>query len=254
MLTFAPTRVVALGASNLTRGFHAVVATARQLRGSDVEVLAALGHGRSYGMHSSILGRRLPGILDCGLWDELKRRPPAATRALVTDVGNDILYGASVAQILAWVEEAVGRLQGLTPDIVITDLPLASMRGLSRARYLLFRSVLVPACRLPLSAVLDSAEAVVEGLAALAQRASVRFFRLEPEWYGFDPIHIRPRLWMRAWQKILGGEPEAAYHRSRLEALELYLLPPERRWLWGRAQFHPQAGHELRGGGRVWLY
>jgi hypothetical protein len=42
-------RVVALGASNLTRGFQTIVSTARLVWGPDVEVLAALGHGRSYG-------------------------------------------------------------------------------------------------------------------------------------------------------------------------------------------------------------
>ena len=42
-------RVVALGASNLTRGLHTVVSTARTEWGPDVEVLGALGHGRSYG-------------------------------------------------------------------------------------------------------------------------------------------------------------------------------------------------------------
>ena len=70
------------------------------------------------------------------------------TRGLITDVGNDILYGFSAQQTLAWVEEALGRLQSFTQDIVLTDLPLASIRRLSRAKFLAFRSILVPSCRL----------------------------------------------------------------------------------------------------------
>src|SRR5215831_6744908 len=124
-------RVVALGASNLTRGFQTVVSTARAAWGSEVEVFGALGHGRSYGAHSRVFFRRLPGILESGLWSELESRPALPTRALVTDVGNDILYGFSADQTLAWVEETLRRLRTVTSDIVVTGLPLASIRRLS---------------------------------------------------------------------------------------------------------------------------
>src|SRR5688572_673653 len=100
-------RIVALGASNLTRGFHTVVSTARAAWGQDVQIVAAFGSGRSYGVHSRVLIRTLPGILESGLWRQLEFFSAAPTRALVTDVGNDILYGFSASRILAWVGEAV---------------------------------------------------------------------------------------------------------------------------------------------------
>jgi hypothetical protein len=187
-------RVVALGASNLTRGFQSVVSTARGAWGPGVEVLAALGHGRSYGARSQLLFRALPGILDCGLWHELASRPHVATRALVTDVGNDILYGFSPEQTLAWVAEALSRLSRLTQDIAITDLPLASIRQLSTPKFLAFRSILVPSCRLSLAQVLERAEQVNAGLADLASVHGARLCHLDPAWYGFDPIHVRPSL------------------------------------------------------------
>lgn len=245
-------RVVALGASNLTRGFQTVVATARAAWGPQVEVLAALGHGRSYGAHSSLLVRRLPGILECGLWRQLEAAPRAPTRGLVTDVGNDILYGYSARQTLAWVEEALGRLLRLTQDVVLTDLPLASIRRISRGRFLLFRSILVPSCRLSLEQVLETAERVDAGLAELATSRGVRLCRLEPTWYGIDPIHIRPAVWRTAWQRILGAT--CAVDGSAAEALRLYRMRPERRWLFGLEQLTPQAGVALRAGARVWLY
>jgi hypothetical protein len=244
-------RVVALGASNLTRGFQAVVSTARDAWGPDVEVLAALGHGRSYGARSRLLLRSLPGILESGLWRELESRPAAPTRGLVTDVGNDILYGFSSEQTLAWVEAALVRLGRFTHDIVLTDLPLASIRRLSRHKFLLVRSILVPSCRLSLAQVLERAEAVNAGLAALATAHRVRFFRLKDEWYGFDPIHMRPPV----WRAILGSDAvEHGPRDSAAEALRLYLMPPERQWLLGLVRFTPQSGVALRSGGRVWLY
>jgi hypothetical protein len=248
-------RVVALGASNLTRGFQTVVSTARSAWGSDVEFLAAFGHGRSYGAHSRVAFRRLPGILESGLWPELESRPRRATRALVTDVGNDILYGFSVARTLGWVEEAIRRLRRITDDIVLTNLPLASIRHLSSPRFLLFRSVLVPSCRLSLAQVLERAESLNQGLAELAAASGARLVRLDPSWYGFDPIHIRPALWREAWQQVLGAHPVTGSDgRPSLEGLRLYFMPPERRWLFGVEQFRQQAGVLLPAGGRVWLY
>ena len=248
-------RVVALGASNLTRGFQTVVSTAREAWGPRVEVLAALGHGRSYGAHSRVAFRRLPGILESGLWSELESRPRLATRALVTDVGNDILYGFSAEQTLAWVEEAIRRLSRITDDIVLTDLPLASIRRLSSLKFLLFRSVLVPSCRLSLAQVLERAESLSQGLARLSTASGARFLRLDPSWYCFDPIHVRPSLWREAWQQVLGAPCAAASNGPAAgERLKLYLLPPERRWLFGVEQFRQQSGLVLPAGGRVWLY
>jgi hypothetical protein len=248
-------RVVALGASNLTLGFPAVVSSARAAWGPQVEVLAALGHGRSYGAHSRVAFRRLPSALESGLWPVLESRPQVATRGLVTDVGNDILYGFSAEQTLEWVEEAVRRLSRVTRDVVVTDLPLDGIRRLSNVRFLAFRSVLVPSCRLSLTQVLDRTERVSEGLAALAAAGGSRLVRPDPKWYGFDPVHFRRSSLRAAWRQILGVPPATlADGISRMEAIRLRLLPPERRWLFGVEQFTPQQGVRLRSGGRVWIY
>jgi hypothetical protein len=178
-----------------------------------------------------------------------------ATRGLVTDVGNDILYGFSAEQTLEWVEEAVRRLSRVTRDVVVTDLPLDCIRRLSNAKFLVFRSVLVPSCRLSLTQVLDRAERVSEGLAALAAAAGSRLVRPDPGWYGFDPVHFRRSSLRAAWREILGIPAAApANGASRIERIRLFLLPPERRWLFGVEQFTPQEGVSLRSGGRVWIY
>jgi len=250
-----PGRLVALGASNLTRGFHAVVATAREAWGRDVEIVAALGHGRSYGAPSRLLIRTLPGILESGVWRHLSALPPAPTRALVTDVGNDILYGYGAEQTLAWVREAADRLQAITSDVAITDLPMASIRRLSTPAFLVIRSILVPTCRLTRSQVVDAAERVNDGLIALARSRALRLAPLHPDWYGVDPIHMRPAVWSHAWHEIVCGNgnahPDA---QGGSEAWRLYFSRPERQWLAGWEQVTPQLGARLPRGGRVWLF
>lgn len=248
-------RVVALGASNLTRGFHPVVSTARAVWGRDVEVWAALGHGRSYGATSRFGVRTLPAILASGLWRELASRPTCPTKGLVTDVGNDILYGFSAERILEWVGEAVGRLRRLTADIVLTDLPLFGIRRLSRPKFLTFRSILYPSCRLSRVEVLDTAERVNAGLVGLAATQGIALVRLDPAWYGFDPIHIRPSCLRAAWQAILCGSFTARGEgHAWFEAARLYFMRPERQWLFGMEQFTPQPGVTPAAGARVQLY
>jgi len=247
-------RVVALGASNLTRGFRAVVSAARATWGPEVEVLAALGHGRSYGARSRVGIRALPGILDSGVWRALGSLPALPTRAIVADVGNDIMYGVPAQQILAWVDETLGRLQRVTRDITLTELPLDGIRRLSAARFLVFRSIFFPYCRLSLVALLETAGRVNAGLSELAHARGVNLFHLDPGWYGFDPIHIRRSLLRAAWQEILDARSAAGKPVSFVEGLRLCSLPHERRWLLGLEQFTLQAGRALPSGGRVWLY
>jgi hypothetical protein len=246
--------VIALGASNLTRGLPAVVSAARAAFGADVDVVAALGLGRSYGARSRVLARSLPGILDSGLWSALESRPYGPARALVTDVGNDILYGSPPEQILEWVAACVERLRRHTPDVVLTDLPRDSIRRLSTARFLFFRSALFPRCRLSHGEVMDRVERVVEGLAALAEARSLRFVRLRPEWYGFDPVHFRLGCWGPAWREIVGVDGAPPPRRSLREMARLYAMFPERQWLFGVEQKTSQARGRLAGGGRVQLY
>ncbi|HNV01911.1 MAG TPA: hypothetical protein PLE61_10760 [Vicinamibacterales bacterium] len=249
-------RVIAVGASNLVRGFHAVVAAARSQWGPGVEILAALGHGRSYGAPSTVVCRTLPAILDSGLWQGLDALPPAPARALVTDVGNDILYGSPPARVLGWAGECVSRLARHTRDITITGLPPPATSGLSRARFLVFRSLFFPGRRLDFEATVDAAREVDAGLEALAAERGIRFCRLDPAWYGVDPIHIRPKMWRQAWQEILCGEPLAGLCRDRSvgEAIRLYCRQPERVRVLGVERHTPQTGRPLRRGGRIWLF
>ena len=250
-----PRRVVALGASNLTRGFHTVVAASRQLWGRDVEVIAALGHGRSYGSESRVLARTIPGILQSGLWPQLAELPDVPTRVLLTDVGNDILYGFPAPQILAWVEETVDRLERFSNDVVVTGLPLVALQNISAAKFLFFRSLLFPRCRLSFAEVAESANTLNEGLAALARARGARFVPLRAEWYGTDPIHIRPSRWQRAWLEILCGEARPGIDRMPfLEGWRLYAMRPERQQIFGFESGAPQRGVALKAGGRIWLY
>jgi hypothetical protein len=239
-----PDRLVALGASNLTRGFSSLLRTSTA--GS---IYGALGHGRSYGIESRFWTRVLPGISRCGIWDALERGPK--TRALVTDIGNDVLYGVEVDQILEWVVSCLDKLEALGAEVTITDLPLWNIERLGEVPFLLIRSILVPRSRIPLATVRERAAALNEGVLALAGTRGLRLVRLRPEWYLGDPIHIRPRFWGEAWGEIVGGP---IGRRRGVNGLRAYFAPPERQRVLGREAGRPQPVIRFRDGSSVFLY
>jgi hypothetical protein len=196
-------RVVLLGASNLSRGLPTAVRSAQQLLGSPLEILVAMGHGRSYGQDSSFFGKKICGILQSHLWEHLEQNNRAPTYALITDVGNDILYGVSVETILQWVAESIVRLQQQEAQVVLTDLPIGVIRRLGKVRFLLFRTLLFPACRLSLETIIGRAEALSQALWVLAKERNVPIIKAKSKWYGLDPIHVGRAHAAAAWAEIL---------------------------------------------------
>ena len=196
-------RVILLGASNVTLGLSTVIATAQQAWGTPLDIMAAIGHGRSYGTTSSVLGRSLPGILQCGLWDDLKQRPPLPTAALVTDIGNDIIFGRDVDVILRWVQTCLERLHSVADRLVITRLPLASLGRTPDWKLHLLISLFFPSSHGDYRQALAKAHALDHELLSFAGRYHAYVVQPDCAWYTWDPIHIARAFRPAAWQKYL---------------------------------------------------
>jgi hypothetical protein len=252
-------RVVLLGASNLTKGIGTVLETAYRVWGRPLEVVSALGHGRSYGRVSSVLGRQLPGILECGLWQVLGRSPGAPTAGLVTDIGNDLLYGESVEHIAGWLEQCLDRLAAVGARTVVTLLPVDNLRTLSRARFAMMRTIFFPQSRVSLETISQRAHALNEHARRLAVDRGFGWVVQRTSWYGFDPIHIKPRQRPLAWQEILAwwsASSELSQPVRSTLARTLYLRSrvPERRRVLGFEQRGLQPSGRLNDGTTVAIY
>ena len=203
-------RVIAIGASNLTRWLPMLVRAAAAQAAGPVEVVAVAGFGRSYGVRSSFFGRELPGIKSCGVWEALAQaeRTPGLSEVstgIVTDVGNDIFYGVEVETVLSWVEHAMSALRPQVNRLVLTGLP-ASVAFIGPTRFAIMRRLLVPSCRLQHGEGLRRAEEVNRGLAALAKKYDAVTFQGARGWYGWDRIHLKRRYWRPFIERLLGVE------------------------------------------------
>jgi hypothetical protein len=251
--------VILLGASNLTRSFATVVAAARRTWDEPVEIMAAMGHGRSYGQDSTVFGRKISGIFPCALWQDLQTRRSLPTAALVTDVGNDLLYGVPPDRIVKWVADCLDRLASAGASTIVTQLPVASIARLSEARFRFFRGVLFPRSTITLSVAKELAHALNSGLIELGETRKLPVISVSESWYGFDPIHLKRRVWRTAWPELLAGwqtsgMPIAVARSSLWTSAYLKTLPPWERSLFGIRRRAVQPSGHLSDGTTISLY
>jgi hypothetical protein len=246
-------RLVLLGASNLTFAFSRVIAAARGRAGGPLAVLGAVGHGRSYGRWSNVFGRGLPGIVECGLWDALAAGE-GQTMALLTDVGNDIGYGESAADVAGWVETCLDRLERVGARVALTLLPAANIARLGPLRFRLTGGLLYPGRPLRRDRVLAEVAELDARLRALATARGCRLVVPRPEWYGADAIHIRRRALEAAWDEQLGACWDGASAGGADAGPRLRGLAPACRTVLGVEVRRPQPCAVLGDGTSVALY
>lgn len=197
-------RAILLGASNLKISLPSLLAGLRCRAGGPVEALAACGHGRSYGAWSRFLFvRRLPGIAGCGLWEALEALPPRRPLALLTDAGNDLVYGASPEEIAGWIGTCLDRLARHEAETVLTLLPLPRLEKLTPWQVRLAVSILFPGRSAPWPGLLERARDLDDRLRRMGERHGVRLVEPEVAWYGLDPIHLRRKVRQQVWDHVL---------------------------------------------------
>jgi hypothetical protein len=248
-------RAVLLGASNLRTSLPALLPALRQQAGGPVEALAACGHGRSYGTWSRFLFvRRLPGIAGCGLWRNLEELPPRRTLALVTDAGNDLVYGADPRTIESWIGACLDRLARQRAEVVLTLLPLPRLEKLTPRQVRIAAAILFPGRPAPWPDLLDRARDLDERLRRLGQEHGARLVEPQAAWYGLDPIHPRRSLQWQVWDHVLSSwfpERTAGPPPSRVR---VPWLGAEETRLGGFTFLRPQPTVRLKDGTSVGFY
>lgn len=253
-------RIILLGASNLTMSLRLTINALQQRCGGASEILVAAGHGRSYGQFSQVIVRGLPAITSCGLWSQLESSNIKPTYALLTDIGNDILYGVTPENILTWVGNCVEQLQQQSAHIVITNLPIASIESISRWRYQLFSRLFYPFCRLSRNEVIARTRAVHGGLIKMAASKNITLYEPAPHWFGPDGIHVLYCKRKAFYQHIVKQFPEINSTQATVENSQSLFLTWKRRpqfaykTILGKEQYHQQPSGQLTDNTTVSLY
>jgi len=272
-----PRPVVILGASNVTFALPVIWNLLTSLS-QPVRLVIAAGHGRSFGLPNTVLRRTLPSILNCDLWSQLQTltaewneatEREEQSAALITDVGNDLLYGATPETISGWVGQCVRRLTECGYRPTLAGLPLESLQRLGPRRFQFFRRLLFPGSALRYENALPLAQKMQDRLRELASEAGLTFLPVAASWYGFDPIHIRRTKRRSAWGTLLStasnisGDDESEADTSGTAGRSRRILPHQAIHLWTRKPsvlWHGQRRIETTqparpgGNSELWLY
>lgn len=239
-------KVILLGASNVSIGFPLIVNLLRSGFDGPLHLYAAEGHGRSYGIWSNIGPRSLPSIRDAALWNLLAAEQHQDThpKALITDIGNDLMYQMPPQKIAGWLGECIERLLESNTEILMTMLPMGSVEKLSWLRYYIFRSALFPANRISFDDLGKLVGELNERIRELTTVFPVTPLEPPGDWYGLDPIHIRRRCRLPAWSHYFSHWSNWQRHDEQLPQIlstirSRRLKPYARRWF-GREQLFAQ--------------
>jgi hypothetical protein len=255
-------RIILLGASNVTRCISTIVETGRLIAGagSPVDIHAAIGHGRSYVQSSSLLTRTLPAITESPIWPASDPPPDgdAPTFALLTDVGNDIMYGSDVPTIVSAVETCLDRLEERNAKIVMTNIPIPRVERITPMQFRLVKTLFFPGYDVSFKRALDDARTIAHRLDDIARARNIPIILPDHAWYGADPIHIMQSRSAAAWSAILSSWRPADPPLAARGSLRRWLtIRPARAARWsflGRSFETPQPARRLPDGSTLSLW
>ena len=193
-----------MGASNLSRGYDSLTrCLKRNLEPRPVNFLSALGPGRAYCAFGGAMTIAYPPIGSSQIFSEAKDQCPAACRkiALITDLGNDIMYGIPPEEIIAELKNILQRLEDMDADALITPIPATLISQLTPAAFRVLKAVFFPRSqveRLEAIAAIEKINQVIH--AGIGSRAAV-ISGLE-NFMGWDKIHYGLFQFGEVWSKI----------------------------------------------------
>lgn len=193
----SPVLLVLLGASNLSRGCFAFARHMKVcLYPRKVEVLIASGPGRAYCVSGGLLNITYPPIQSSDIFNVAQRKRESGYRvvALVTDIGNDIMYGVSADQVIEVVQQMFDKLQSMDAEIFYNTLPVAFEKGVHPIWFYILRSVLLPFSRVSYDEAVSGIIAVNDFIRQCDLKQGHLIQGMD-RYLGFDEIHYG---WLRA--------------------------------------------------------
>ncbi len=199
-----PVLLVLLGASNLSRGCFALARHMKTcLYPRKVEVLITSGPGRAYYASGGLLNVAYPPIISSDIFEVAHNKSKSGCQvvALVTDIGNDIMYDVSAEKVIETIQQVFARLQSMNTKVFYTTLPVAFEKKDHPIRFRILRSLLFPRS----TVTYDEATAGIIEVNRFLKESTGKYGHLIPDmnrYLGFDEIHYG---WLRAhsaWSQV----------------------------------------------------
>jgi len=201
-----PYLFVLMGASNLARGYSALAkCLVRCLAPHPVEILHALGPGRAYCAEGGIFNITYSPIGACGILKSARGRAKRVRRviALITDIGNDIMYDVPLSEITSCLNTLMQKLDALGADVFVNPIPLDFFKDVSEHQFRLLRSVFYPHSTIEYSRAGESVDGV-NGFLRDSAAGRIHLLPSAKDFSGVDKIHYSIFHSHKAWSEVAG--------------------------------------------------
>tara|TARA_B100000686_G_C16670785_1_gene906329 strand:+ start:336 stop:1088 length:753 start_codon:yes stop_codon:yes gene_type:complete len=216
LISHDPARFVFLGASNLARGHRALAQCLESvLQPQSSEFFFALGPGRAYRANGGILFHRYDSIETCGVLERAGRdidRTSSLT-VLLTDIGNDIMYGVPVEELIECLEGILQKLGDLEADIHVSPISSWLERQLDPVRFNILKALFYPKSGMTYPSTIDALIRINRYI-----RTEIRATIIEglDAFVGLDKIHYSffrsGSAWTRVAKSLAGKVSETKLH------------------------------------------
>ncbi len=195
---------VLLGASNLARGYSALT---RQISKniSASEFINALGPGRGYCARGGLFNFTYSPIGECRVMESAKVYAESGFRmtVLLTDVGNDIMYGSPESLLIECLDTLIEKSLGLNAEVFVTSIHVDVSKDMSKTSFKLLKSIFYP--NSPVS--FDQADSAVKKLNHYLAEKSKQNERVHlvsglGAFCGMDKIHFGLFKGHLAWSRV----------------------------------------------------
>ncbi len=200
----SPALFILLGASNLARASYGLMnCLTRCLSPRPVEFLHALGPGRAYITEGGILSAVYPPILNCGILNVAKDKSKSKRMivALVTDIGNDIMYGVSAEKIILGLKTLFNTMEEIGASVLTTTIPVDLEQDVGKFYFLILRRIFFRKSRVEYHEA-ASAVRTINQFIKESENEKITVLKEMGPFCGVEKIHYRLSTSHRAWSYV----------------------------------------------------
>ena len=145
-----PILFLLMGASNLARGYSMLTQHLSEcLEKNKTEFLNALGPGRGFCARGGIFNITYSPIKDCRIIESAEKKSKEAlhTVALITDIGNDLMYGVSADTLIESLDLMIDEILKWDAEIFLTPIHINPKKDISPTIFFVLRLLLYPSSK-----------------------------------------------------------------------------------------------------------
>jgi len=167
------------------------------------EFLNALGPGRGFCARGGMFNFTYPPVQDCRILEACEKKSCEKIAILITDLGNDLMYGVSADTLIETLDELIDRTLQWDAEIFLTAIHVNLKKDVSPTTFFILKSFFYPGS----SVTYEEADLFIQKVNDYLEEKSrqnekVHLITEMESFAGADKIHYSLLKTHSAWTKV----------------------------------------------------